>query len=325
MAEMTYAEAIRLTLQEEMRADPRVFLIGTDVGKHGGLFKLSHGLYAEFGERRVIDTPVSEAAAVGAGVGAALMGLRPIVDLHYSDFLAIAMDQVVTNAATMHYLSNGCLRVPMVIMGTYGSGAGAHHSRLPEAWFLNVPGLKIVMPATPADARGLLKSSIADDNPVIFLEHRKLLSTRGPIDVENGGAIPLGVAEAKRCGGDLTLVARGLMTHRALAAADRVKREAGFDVEVIDLRTVRPLDVQTILESVAKTSRLMVVEESPALGGVGSDVIALVAEQALGYLDAPVCRVTAPDTPVPMSEMLLEYYVPSEAKIAEAITRMLGR
>ena len=318
MTEMSFAEAIRYTLRMEMRADPSVFLIGLDIGGLGGIFKTTAGLLEEFGDERVMDAPLSESAIVGAAVGAAMMGLRPVVELLFADFFTIAMDQVVNHAAKIHYLSGGHFSVPLVIRAAFGYGAGAHHSQSAEPWLLNVPGLKIVIPSTPADACGLLMSSIRDNGPVIFLEHRKLYAMRGLVPIDDVTPIPIGTADIKRSGSDLTLIGTGAMVHRALAAAERVKQEDNIDVEVIDLRTVRPLDKKLILDSVTKTSRLMIVEETTGVGGVGSEVAAVAAQEALGYLDAPIRRISAPDTPIPVSNILLDHYVPSEERIVQA-------
>jgi len=319
MKEITYREAIREALREEMRRDPRVFLMGIDVADAGGVFKVTLDLLDEFGPERVIDTPLSESAIVGAAVGASLMGMRPVAEVMFADFTTIAMDAIVNHAAKMHYMTGGEMSVPLVLRMAYGAGPkwGSHHTQSVESWLANVPGLTLVMPATPADAKGLLKTAIRCANPVVFLEHKMLYGKKGPVP-EGEYLLPIGKADVKLSGEDVTIVATGLMVDRALGAAGILSRE-GLSAEVIDLRSVQPLDEKTILTSVEKTGRLVIVHEAPVRGGFGGEVAAVVANQALGYLDAPIQRVGAPWTPVPFGPVLTEAYVPKEADIVRAV------
>ncbi len=321
MAVMTYLEAIADGLREAMRADPSVIVLGEDVAVYGGAFKLTKGLLDEFGDRRVIDTPISEAGIVGAAVGAALVGLRPVAEMQFADFISNAFNQLVNVAATSAYRAGGC--VPLVVRAPCGAGThgGPFHSQSVEAYFFHAPGLKIVLPSTPQDAKGLLLSAIADPNPVLFLEHKALYrSLRGPVD---GGLafVPLGRAAVRRPGRDVTVATYGMMAHRSLEAAEAAARD-GVEAEVIDLRTLLPLDLETVAESVARTSRLLVVHEDRLRGGLGAEIASYIGEHLFTSLDAPVSRVAAPNTPVPYAPPLEGAYLPSAGRIREAIVRL---
>jgi len=325
MREIMYRDAIREALAEEMRRDPRVFLMGEDVAEHGGNFLVTTGLYEEFGEGRIFDTPLSESALVGAGVGAAMMGMRPVVEVMFADFVTIAMDAIVNHAAKVYYMSGGEVTAPLVIrLAAYGAGrrSGAHHSQSIESYLTNVPGLTIVMPSTAYDAKGLLKTAIRSPNPVLFLEHKMLYAKKGEVP-EGEYLLPIGVADVKRQGSNLTLVAFGRMVDVSLAAAKTLEIQ-GVSAEVIDLRSLQPLDEDTILSSVKKTGRLVIVHEAPVRGGFGGEVAAVVAEKALGYLDAPIKRVGAPWVPVPFSPPLEDAYVPQEADVVKAAMAVMA-
>lgn len=324
MKKITIREAIREALAEEMRRDQDVFLIGEDIGPYGGTLQVTAGLWQEFGSERVIDTPISEAAIVGAAIGAALMGMRPVVEIMFADFLPLAADQIVNHAAKMCYAYDGEAQVPMVVRAPFGAGtrSGMHHSQNFEAWFAHVPGLKVVMPATPMDAKGLLIAAIRDPNPVLFLEHKLLYGVRGEVSEEEY-TVPLGKAAVRRAGKDVTITACGIMTPKALNAADTLAKE-GIEAEVIDLRTILPLDKETIINSVIKTGRLLVAHEACLTGGIGGEIAAIAAKEAFGYLDAPIERVGAPFTPVPFSPTLEDYYIPNEEKIVQAVRGMFG-
>ena len=318
MAVMTYLEAIADGLRHAMRADPAVILLGEDVAAYGGAFKLTKGFLEEFGPRRVIDTPISEAGIVGAGVGAALVGLRPVAEMQFADFISNAFNQIVNVAATSAYRAGGC--VPLVIRAPCGAGThgGPFHSQSVEAYFFHTPGVKIVLPATPADAKGLLLSAIADPNPVLYLEHKALYrSQRGPVD-EGLAFVPLGKAEVRRPGRDVTVVTYGMMVHRCLEAAEAAAQEA-VQAEVIDLRTLLPLDLDTLADSVKRTSRVLIVHEDRLRGGIGAEIAAYVGEHLFKVLDAPICRVGAPDSPVPYAPSLEAAYLPSVDRIRRAI------
>jgi len=319
MRQITYREAIREALREEMRHDGKVFVFGEDVADAGGVFKVTLGLLAEFGPERIFDTPLSESVLVGAAVGASLMGMRPVVEVMFADFTTIAMDAIVNHAAKVHYMSGGEVTAPMVVRMACGAGPkwGSHHTQSVESWLANVPGLTIVMPSTPADAKGLLKAAIRTPNPVIFLEHKLLYGKKGDVpDAEY--IVPIGQAEVKRPGDAVTIVATGMMVDRALGAARTLEAE-GLSAEVIDLRSIQPLDEETILTSVEKTGRLVIVHEAPVRGGFGGEIAAVVANKALGFLDAPIQRVGAPWTPVPFGPVLVDAYVPKEADILQAV------
>lgn len=324
MREISCREAIREALREEMRRDDSVFLLGEDIAEYGGIFKVTDGLLAEFGAERVFDTPLSESAIVGAAVGASLMGMRPVAEVMFADFTGVAMDAIVNHAAKMNYMSGGETSAPIVVRMAYGAGPrwGSHHTQSVESWLANVPGLTIVMPATPYDAKGLLKAAIRTPNPVIFLEHKLLYGKKGGVP-ETEYVVPIGKADVKRPGDAVTIVATGLMVDRALGAA-RSLATNGISAEVIDLRSIQPLDEDTILASVEKTGRLVIVHEAPVRGGFGGEVAAVVAAKALGYLDAPIQRVGAPWTPVPFGQILVDAYVPSEADIVRAVRATRG-
>jgi 2-oxoisovalerate dehydrogenase E1 component beta subunit len=324
MPTRTFIEAIRDGMAEEMRRDGNVILMGEDVGKKGGVFLATDGLWAEFGDDRVIDTPLTESMIVGASIGAAINGLRPIAEIQFADFIHPAFNQIVSEAARMRYRSNNGFRVPMVIRTPYGGGVhGAlYHSQSIEAFFTHVPGLKVVVPSTPHDAKGLLRTAIRDDDPVLFLEHKKMYrSVRGEVP-DGEYAIPLGSAVVRRPGRQVTLIAYGLMVHYSLEAAERVADE-GIDVEVIDLRTLRPLDRATLLTSVRKTGKCLVAYEDNRFGGYGAEIAAIVAEEAFEYLDGPVTRIAGPDVPgVPYNHALEDWFMLSPAKIADAIRKL---
>jgi 2-oxoisovalerate dehydrogenase E1 component beta subunit len=315
---MTYLDAIADGLREAMRAYPTVFLLGEDVGVYGGAFKLTKGFIEEFGPRRVIDTPISEAAIVGAAIGAALVGLRPVAEMQFADFISNAFNQIVNVAATSAYRAGGC--VPIVIRAPCGAGThgGPFHSQSIEAQFFHTPGLKIVMPSTPADAKGLILAAIADPNPVLYLEHKALYrSQRGPVE-EGLTSVPLGKAIVRRPGRDVTVITYGMMVHRSLEAAEEAARE-GAEAEVIDLRTLLPLDLDAIAESVRRTSRVLIVHEDHLRGGLGAEIAAYVGQHLFTSLDAPISRIGAPDTPVPYAPALETAYLPDAARIRGAI------
>jgi pyruvate dehydrogenase E1 component beta subunit len=323
MQELTYRDALKSALQEEMRRDPTVFVMGEDVGKFGGIFGVTAGLMEEFGEQRVRDTPITEAGIAGAAVGAAMVGTRPVAEIMFIDFMTIAMDQVVNQAAKMHYMSGGRLKVPMVIRTVGGTGrrTAAQHSQSFEAWFAHVPGLKVVMLSDPANAKGLLKSAIRDENPVIVIEHKMLYNDKGPVP-DGEYLIPLGKAEVKRSGKDITVIATSIMVKRSIEAAEKLQAE-GIDAEVIDLRSIRPLDTEAILASVAKTNRLLIVQEAPIFAGFGAEIAAMVAEKGLYDLDCPIARLGGWESPVPFSPSLEDAIVPNGERIAEKIRSMV--
>jgi len=318
MRQISYREALREALREEMLRDENVFLIGEDIGRYGGAYGVTTGLIDEFGEERVRDTPISEIAIIGAGVGAALTGMRPVVEIMFMDFITISMEQIVNVAAKMAYLYD--TSVPLVIRTPEGErGGGPVHSQCFEAWFIHVPGLKVAVPSTPYDAKGLLKASIRDDSPVIFVEH-KGYDIKGPVP-EDEYLIPLGKADVKRVGDDVTIIAISSCVYKALNAAEELSKN-GIEAEVIDLRTLVPLDKQTILNSVRKTGRVVTVEEGCKTGGVGAEISAMIVEEAFGYLDAPIQRVAAIDSPIPHSRELVKHIIPDENKIIEAVRRI---
>jgi acetoin:2,6-dichlorophenolindophenol oxidoreductase subunit beta len=320
--EMTYAEAVRETLADLLDADERVFLMGEDIGVYGGAFGVTTGLLERFGRERVRDTPISEIAIVGAGVGAALCGLRPVVELQFSDFVTCAMDQIVNQAAKIHFMLGGAAQVPLVIRAPAGSGTGAaaQHSQSLEAWFAHAPGLKVVMPATPADAMGLLRAAVEDPNPVIVLEHKLLYKERGP--VQPGHHVPLGKAAVRRRGGDLTIVATSVMVSRSLAAADELAAD-GIDVTVVDPRTITPLDEATILAEVAATGKALLVQEGVRTGGFVAEIAArLVESDAFHALKAPVVRLCGLDVPMPYAPELEKAAVPQVPDIVAAARQL---
>jgi 2-oxoisovalerate dehydrogenase E1 component beta subunit len=324
MALKTFIEAIRETLAEEMRRDPAVILLGEDVGKKGGVFLATDGLWTEFGDDRVIDTPLSESLIVGASIGAAINGLRPVAEIQFADFIFPAFNQILSEAARMRYRSNNGFSVPMTIRAPYGGGVhGAlYHSQSVEAFFAHIPGLKIVIPSTPYDAKGLLRSAIRDNDPVLFFEHKKMYrSVRGDVP-DTDYTVPLGRAAITRPGTRITVVAYGLMAHYALEAADVVGEE-GISVEVVDLRTLRPIDKEMVLSSVRKTGKCLVVYEDNRFGGYGAEVSAIVAEEAFDYLDGPVTRIAGPDIPgVPYNHVLEDWFMVNPEKIADGIRKL---
>jgi len=324
MRQLFYSEAIKEAMTQEMEVNSKVFLIGEDVGVYGGAFGLTFGMIDKFGPKRVIDTPISEQAIVGMGIGAALMGMRPIVEIMFSDFLLLALEQIANQAAKIHYMFGGRASVPMVIRtpGGGGTGAGAQHSQSLEAILFHIPGLKIIMPSTAYDAKGLLLSAIKDPSPVIMLEH-KLLYKKIKEDVPIARyEIELGKADIKRKGKDITVVATSLMVHKVLSVSEKLARE-GIDIEVIDPRTIKPLDIDTIIDSVKKTNKLMLVEEACYSGGFTSFIASEVASKAFDYLDCPIVRVTGLDSPIPYSTILEDSVIPSEERIEEGIRRVM--
>jgi pyruvate/2-oxoglutarate/acetoin dehydrogenase E1 component len=323
MREVSYAEAVREALRQEMQRDERVFLIGEDVGVYGGAFGVTLGMVEEFGEERVIDTPISELGIAGAITGAALVGMRPVGEIMFMDFTTIAMEQLVNQAAKMRFMFGGTIKVPFVLRTPAGSGTGAaaQHSQSLENWFVHVPGLKVVMPSTPYDVKGLLLSSIRDDNPVIFVEHKLLYKTKGPVP-EEAYTIPLGTAEVKREGQDLTIVATSIMVKRSLEAAEQLAQE-GVEVEVVDPRTLKPLDEETIVRSVIKTGRVLIVHEASKTGGYGGELAAVIAgSEAFDYLDAPIIRLAGRDMPIPYNRNLEYHTVPQVENIVEAARQL---
>lgn len=323
--ELTQAEALREALCEEMRADTRVFVMGEDVGLHGGIFTVTKGMMDEFGEERVRDTPISENGIVGAALGAALVGGRPVVELMFGDFSALAMDQIANQIAKARYMSGGKLTAPLVVRLTIGArgSTAAQHSQSPHAWFVHTPGLYVIAPSTPADCKGLVKSAIRDDNPVMFCEHKKLYFVKG--DVPDGEHIvPIGKADIKREGKDVTVVAVSLMVQKALAAAEKLASE-GIDTEVIDPRTLVPMDWDAVFESVKKTGRLLIADEGHFTCGVAAEIAARVGKECFDYLDAPVERVCAEDTPIAFSPPLEDFIIPQEDDIIKAIKRLTGK
>jgi pyruvate/2-oxoglutarate/acetoin dehydrogenase E1 component len=323
--ELTLAEAIREALAEEMRRDSRVCVLGEDVAEAGTPFKVLSGLVEEFGRERVIDTPISEAGFTGIGVGAAMTGLRPVVDIMFGDFLTLIMDQMVNQAAKIHYMSGGKWKVPMVLRTTMGAArrSAAQHSQSLHAWMSHVPGLKVALPSTPYDAKGLLKTAIRDDNPVVFFEDKMMYKLKGPVPAEEY-TIPLGVADVKRAGRDITIVATSSMVQVALGAAAMLERE-GISAEVIDPRTTWPLDETTLIESAKKTSRAIVVDEGYERYGVTAEIAAVIAQGAFYNLDAPVKRIGAMHVPIPFSPPLEDATVPSERAVFEAALALCGK
>jgi pyruvate/2-oxoglutarate/acetoin dehydrogenase E1 component len=333
MAQMTIAQALRQAIREEMIRDERVFCIGEDIGVDGGFggaFTVTLGLSEEFGHDRIMDTPISEAGLTGIAIGAAMAGMRPIADVQYGDFLFNAMDQIVNQAAKMTYMSGGTVRVPMVMRVPVGATRrGAQHAQSLEAFFTHVPGLKVLAPSTAYDAKGLLKSAVRDDNPVLVFEHKLLYGSKGPRSEQGAISpigevpneeylVPIGQGAIRRRGSDVTIVGKLLTVYRALEAAERLAQE-GIEAEVIDPRTLVPLDKELILESVRKTGRLVIVEEDNLTGGWAGDIAAIIAEEAFFWLDAPIKRVSAPDTPAPFAPIMEEFYVPSSERVVAAV------
>jgi pyruvate dehydrogenase E1 component beta subunit len=320
MREITYSEAIREAMSEEMRRDSRVFLMGEDVGVFDGVWGVSAGMLAEFGEDRVRDTPISEAGIVGAGLGAAMMGMRPIVEIMFGDFLMCAGDQIVNQVAKARFMSGGKANVPLTIRVTTGApgSAAAQHSQSPESWFMNIPGLKIVVPATPADAKGLLKTALHGEDPVLFFEHKMLYGESGPVPEDEAFSVPFGLASVAREGRDVTVIAISSMLPKALQAAESLAKD-GVEVEVIDPRTLVPLDKETLIHSLAKTNRVVIAHEAHKRAGPGAEIAAMLAEEAIEYLDGPVIRVGARNVPLPYSPILENHVLPDTEDIIAAV------
>ena len=323
MREITYGEAACEAISEEMEKDKRIFYMGEDVGRFGGAYGTTKGLWEKFGDERIKDTPMSEAAIIGYALGAAITGMRPIAEIMFCDLLCLTMDQVVNQVAKVHYMFGGKVKVPLVIRVPFGGlrRAAAQHSQHLEAWFMHIPGLKIVVPSTPYDVKGLLKTAIRENNPVISFEHILLYQTGGSVPEEEY-SIPIGKADVKREGKDITLISYSLMLHRCLSVAEKLHKE-GIEVEVIDLRSLYPLDMETILNSVKKTNKVAICHQAALTGGVGAEVGMRITEQAFDFLDAPVKRIAARDVPVPFSPVLEDFVVPTEKRIEEEIKKML--
>ncbi len=323
MREIEYREAIREAVIEEMDRDPKVFLIGEDIGKYGGAFRAYKGLLEKYGPDRVINTPISEAAIIGAGIGAAVTGYRPISELMFIDFAALAMDQIVNQAAKIRYMTGDNLNVPLVIrtQGGAGRGVAAQHSQSLEAWFYHVPGLKVVMPATPYDVKGLLKTAVRDNNPVIFIEHKMIYLNKGPVPQEEY-LIPFGVADIKREGSDVTIFAYSNMVFKSLQAAVELEKE-GISCEIFDPRTLVPLDEEALIKSVKKTGRLVIVSEACQRGSIASDICARINQKAFDYLDAPVKIVAGLNTPIPYNATLEQACIPHKENIISAVKEIL--
>ena len=320
MAVMTMREALNQALREELQRDENVFLMGEEVAAYQGAYKVSKGLLEEFGDKRVIDTPITELGFAGLGVGAAMVGLRPVVEFMTFNFSILATDQIINSAAKMLYMSGGQYKIPIVFRGPNGSAfqVSSQHSQAMESWYSYFPGVKVVMPSTPADAKGLLKSAIRDDDPVIFLEQERMYGNKGEVPEDEDFTIPLGVADIKREGKDATIVARSLMVPVALKAAEELEKQ-GVSCEVVDPRTIRPLDIETIINSVKKTNRVVVAEESHPFCGVGAEICAQITERAFDYLDAPVKRVSGADVPMPYAKNLEKLAIPDVETIIKAV------
>jgi pyruvate dehydrogenase E1 component beta subunit len=326
MRKTTYIQAINEALRDEMHRDERVYLIGEDIGHYGGLFRVTRNIMDEFGERRVIDTPISEQGFMGMAVGSAMVGLRPVVELMYMDFFLVCADQIFNQAARMHYMTGGLVNVPLVIRGQHGGGKryGSQHSAAVESTFAQFPGIKVVVPSTPYDAKGLLISAIRDDNPVLFLEHKMLYFTRGDApEPDEEYTVPIGKADIKREGKDLTLVSFHFCLLQALEAAEELKAEHGIDIEVVDMRSIVPLDMETILSSVAKTGRLLAVHESQSNCGIGAEIVARAYEEAPYLLKAPARRLGMAPVSIPVSKPLEEEILPWKKNIKAAVLEML--
>jgi pyruvate dehydrogenase E1 component beta subunit len=320
MAVLTYREALNQALREEMRRDPRVFVMGEEVGLYEGAYKVTQGLLKEFGDTRVVDTPIAESGFTGVGIGAAMLGLRPVVEMMTFNFALLALDQIVNSAAKMYYMSGGQYNIPIVIRGPGGPAhqLAAQHSQSMESYFYHVPGLKVVRPSTPADAKGLLKAAIRDDNPVVFIESETLYAVKGEVPDDEDFLIPLGQAVVRREGADVTVIAYMGMMYRAMEAAEELAQE-GISVEIVDPRTLQPMDTATIVGSVRKTHRAVVVEAGAGFAGMGSEIAAFITEQAFDDLDAPVERVTGASAPMPYARNLEKAKTPSKDKIVEAV------
>jgi len=323
MREITFREAIVEALDIALGRDPRVFLLGEDIGYYGGLFQATQGLLQKYGEDRVMDSPISESAIIGAGIGSAIVGMRPVVEIMNIDFMPVCMDQLVNQAAKMRYMFGGKMKIPMVIRCTCGAGRGAaaHHSQAIHAVFMHFPGLKIAIPATPHDVKGLLLTAIEDDNPVLFVEDKMMYNMKGDVP-EGYYTVPFGQGVICHDGEDLTIVATLRMVHKALTVAKEME-EKGIGIEVVDPRTLCPLDKETIINSFKKTGKLIIVDEGNRIGNFGSEVASIIAEEAVEYIQAPIIKVTAPHIPVPYSPVLEKYYIPDEDRIREAVHKVL--
>lgn len=324
MRRITYRDALREALREEMRRDPSVFLLGEDIGRYwGGAFKVSEGLAQEFGDERARDTPISESAIIGTAVGAAITGMRPVAEIMFGDLTALAMDQIANQAAKIRYMFGGQAKCPLVIRTPFGAGVNiaSHHSQSLEAWFMHVPGLFVAVPSTAYDAKGLLKTAIRGDNPVLFCEHKLLYPIEGEVPEEEF-TIPFGIAEIKREGTDVTVIATMYMIHKALRAAEQLEKD-GVSVEVVDPRTLAPLDKSALVGSVKKTGRAVIVTEDCKTAGVSAEISAVIAEEAIDYLDAPIRRVAEPDTPIPFSPSLEQFVIPDERAIIKAVREVV--
>ena len=324
MRKITYKEALREALREEMQRDSTVFLLGEDIGKYwGGAFKVTESLAEEFGDERVRDTPISESAIIGTAVGAAITGMRPVAEIMFGDLTALAMDQIANQAAKIRYMFGGQAKCPLVIRTPFGAGVNiaSHHSQSLDAWFMHAAGLFVAVPSTPYDAKGLLKTAIRGNNPVFFCEHKLLYPVEGDVPEEEY-TIPFGMADVKREGADVTIVATLYMVLKALNSAKQLEKE-GVDAEIVDPRTLAPLDKQAIIKSVKKTGRLVIVSEDCKTAGVSAEIAAVVAEEAIDYLDAPIKRVAEPDTPIPFSPPLEQYVIPDEKAIIKAVKKVV--
>ena len=323
MKETTVLEAIREAISEEMVRDSKVFMIGEDIGQFGGALGQTKGLYEKFGDERILDTPISEAAIVGAAVGAAMLGMRPIADIMFTDFSTLAMDQIINQAAKARFMSGGKVSVPVVIKMQSGAGRGkaAQHSQSFEAIYSHIPGLKVVMPSTPYDAKGLFKAAIRDNDPIVYMEHGSLYGIKGQIPEEDY-TIPLGIGEIKREGKDISIITYSYMVHMALAAAEILQGE-GIDAEIVDLRTLRPMDTGIIVDSIKKTHRVVVLHEACITGGIGGEIVAKIAENVFDYIDAPIRRLGIPDVPIPYAKSLEDTILPTKEKLIACIKEVL--
>ncbi len=325
MREITYAQAVNEAIDYNMNKDNSIFLIGEDVGFHGGAFGVTKGLFEKYGDNRVIDTPISEILIVGAAVGASAVGGKAICEIMYMDFIANAMDQIVNQAAKMRYMFGGKISIPMVLRTASGAGRGnaAQHMQSLEAWFCHTPGLKVIMPSTPYDAKGLLNSALLDNNPIIFIEHKLLYNTKGDVP-EGNYVIPIGKSDIKKEGKNITIIATSKMILHVLKAANMIEDKYGISAEVIDPRTLVPLDIDTIINSVKKTGKAIIVHEAVGNSGIGAEIAYQIQEKVFDFLDAPIKRVTGPNTPVPYSKPLEDYFIPSEEKIINEILEMFN-
>ena len=323
MREITYRQALNEALDEELERDPNVFLMGEDIAIYGGAYGVTQGLWKKYGDERVKDTPISESAIVGMGLGAALTGMRPVVEIMYIDFIPLCLEQLNNQVAKIRYMFGGKCRVPLTIRTEGGAGRtlGAHHSQSLESWLIHIPGIKVVMPSTPYDAKGLLKSSIREDNPVVFIEHKMLYNTKGEVPEEEY-TLPIGVADIKKEGSDVTIVTYSRMVLFSLQAAEMLEKE-GISVEVVDLRTLLPMDIETVVNSVKKTNRVIIVEEDCKTGGTGAEIGMQIIENAFDYLDAPIVRVAGADVPMPKSPVLEKLAIPDPERIYKAVKEIL--